>query len=74
MRIDTLIAWTSAKLQECNSEVTQEDDQRRSIVHQILQTGTDFLRRIIVPVGGQGGVSLSYVCLHCHRCPLLEDM
>ena len=33
---------------------------------------TDFLRRIIVPVAGQGGVTLWYVCPHCHRFPI-ED-
>ena len=32
----------------------------------------DFLRRIVVPVEAQGGVTLSYVCPHCHRFPL-ED-
>ena len=30
-----LSAWTSAKLQECCSEVKQEDDERKSIVQQI---------------------------------------
>ena len=54
---------TSAKLQECYSEVTQEDDERKSIVQQILHRSRDFLRRIIVPVQGQGGVTLSSVCL-----------
>ena len=43
---------TSAKLQECYSEVTQEDDERKSIVQQILHRSRDFLRRIIVPVQG----------------------
>ena len=27
---------------------------------------TDYLRRIIAPAGGQGGVTLSYVCPHCN--------
>ena len=66
-------AWTSAKLQECSNEVKQDDDEPKSIVQQILQKGTDFVRRIIVPVEGQEmAVTLSYVCPECHRC-LLED-
>ena len=41
-------------------------------MQQVLQKRTDFWERIIVPVGGQGGVTLSFVCPHCHRHPL-ED-
>ena len=65
-------AWTSVKVQECNHEVRQQDDQRKSMVQQILQKSADFRRRIIAPVGGQGGggVTLSYVCPYvCHRFP-----
>ena len=39
----------------------------RSVVQQNLHKSTDFLRWIVVPVGGQGGVMLSYVCPHCRR-------
>ena len=67
MNSDTLNAWTSEKLRECYSEVAQEDEQRKSIVQLILQKSTHFLRRIFVPVEGQGGVTVSYVCPHCHR-------
>ena len=63
-RVMSSIPWTMA--------AKQDDDQRKSIVQQIMQKSTDFLRRIIVLVEGQGGVTLSYVCLHCHRVPL-ED-
>ena len=59
-----------AKLTESYCKARQEDDQRKSIVQNVKQKGTDFLRRIIVPVEGQGGVMLSYVCPHCHRLPL----
>ena len=51
------------------SDKLNADGDRRSIAHQILPKSTDVLRRIIVPVGGQGGVTLSYVCPHCHRFP-----
>ena len=37
-----------------------------------LRKSTDFVKRIIVLVGGQGVVTLSHVCPHCHRFPL-ED-
>ena len=67
---DKLNAWSSANLRECCSDVEQEDEERKSIVQLILQKSADFLRRIIVPVEGQGGVILSHVCPHCHRCPL----
>ena len=63
-------AWTRVKIQECHNEVKQEDDERKSVVQHILQRSTDFLRRIIVPGGGHGGVPLSYVCPQCHRFPL----
>ena len=44
-----LDAWTRVKIQECYHEVRQEGDQRRSIVQQVMQKSSDFLRRIIVP-------------------------
>ena len=44
----------------------------KSVVQKILQKSTNFLRRVVVPVEGQGGVTLSYVCPQCHRYPL-ED-
>ena len=33
---------------------------------------TDYLRRIIAPAGGQGSVTLSYLCPHCNSFPV-ED-
>ena len=72
LKSNDLNAWTRVKIQECFHEVRLEDDQRKSMVQQILQKSTDFLWRIIAPVGGQGGVTLSYVYPHCHRFPI-ED-
>ena len=66
---DRLNAWTGTMLRECHSEVEQDDEEWKSIVQQFLHMSTDFLRRIIVPVDGQGGVTPSYVCPHCHRYP-----
>ena len=42
-------SWTRAKLQECYHEVRQDDDQRKSIVQQIMWKSTNILRRKIVP-------------------------
>ena len=72
---DRLNAWTSAKLRECYSEVEQEDEERKSTVQQILQKSTDFPEadhrssRMAARVH-----TLSYVCLHWHRCPLEDRM
>ena len=44
----------------------QDDDLCKSIVQQILQKSTE-MRRIIVPIEGQGGVTLSRVSPQCHR-------
>ena len=44
--------------------------QRKSIAKEVMLRSMDFLRRIIALVRGQGGVTLSYVCFHCHRFPL----
>ena len=46
--------WASVKVRECYNEVEQEDERRQSIVLDILQKSTDLLRRIIVPIAGQG--------------------
>ena len=68
MDSDELSHWMMAKLKESCYQAKQDDDQRKIIVQHIMQKGTDFLRRIIVPVVGQ----LSHVRGHCHRFPL-ED-
>ena len=64
--------WASAKVGEYYSEVELEDEGRVSIAQDILCKSTDFLREIIGPSYGVGGVTLPSVCLHCHRFPL-ED-
>ena len=47
-----------------------DDIGRLSITQKILRKRTDFLRRIIAPVDGMGGVILSNVCPHCICFPL----
>ena len=43
-----------------------------SIVQKIMLKSTDYLRRIIAPVGGQGGVTMSFLCPNCNSF-LLEE-
>ena len=45
-----------------------------SIVEGIMHKSTDFLRRIIAPVGGQGGVTMSYRCPNCNSFPLEDNV
>ena len=66
MQSDELIPWMVAKLKESNCQAKQKDGQRMNIVQRSMQKSTE---RIIVPVEGQGEVTLSFVCPHCHRYP-----
>ena len=58
--------------QEAVGKVAKDEARRLSIVQTILLRSTHYLRRIIAPTGGQGGVTLSYLCPHCNSFPL-ED-
>ena len=62
---------TKKKLQEKDESLRmglRQDKMRRSV----MLRSTDFLRRIIAPVGGQGGVTMSYLCPHCNGFPREE--
>ena len=52
--------------------VAQDEARKVSIVQEIMIRSTDYLRRIITPVGGHGGVTMSYLCSNCNSFPL-ED-
>ena len=65
-----LCEWTIERLQEAYDKVALEDIGRLSIAEDILRKSMDFLRRIIAPVDGMGGVTLSHVCPHCSCFPL----
>ena len=58
--------WTEAY----DKVAAMEDIGRLSIVQDILRKSTGVLRRIIAPVDGMGGVTLSYACPHCSCFPL----
>ena len=45
--------WMMVKLKESCYQAKQDDDQRKSIVQQIMQKCTDFQRWTIVPVERQ---------------------
>ena len=52
--------------------VAQDEEEKVSIVEEIMLRSTDCLWRIIAPVGAQGGVTMSYLCPHCNSFPLEE--
>ena len=59
-------------VRQAHEKVVKEEAGRLGIVREILRKSTGFLRRSIAPVGGRGGVTLSYVCPHYNSFPL-ED-
>ena len=64
--------WAFDRIEEAFDLVALDEAEKKSIVQEIMLRSTDYLRRIIAPVGGQGGVSMSYLCPHCNSF-LLED-
>ena len=66
-----LCEWTFERLQEACDKVAMEDIGRSSVALEIFfKKNTDFLTRIIAPMLGMGGVTLSSVCPHCSCFPL----
>ena len=62
--------WTFGRIREAFKRVARDEAEILSIVQRNMLKSTDFLRRIIAPAGGQGGVTLSYSCSHCNCFPL----
>ena len=58
--------WAFDRLKEAFEKVAQDEAEKVSIVQEIMLRSTDYLRHIIAPVGGQGGVTMSYFCPHCN--------
>ena len=54
--------------------MAKDEAGRLNVVSGIILKSTDFLRRIIAPAGGQGGVTLSYLCPNCNSFPLEDCM
>ena len=51
--------WTLEQIREAYEKVAKEESGRLGIEQENLRKSTDFLRRIIAPVGGRRGVTLS---------------
>ena len=66
------LEWAFDRIKEASEFVAQDEAEKMSVVQEIMLRSTDCLRRIIAPVGGQGGVTMSYLCPHCSSFPL-ED-
>ena len=64
--------WAFDRIKEAFEKVAQDEIEKVSIVQEIMLGSTDYLRRIVARVGGQGGVTMSYLCPHCNSFPL-ED-
>ena len=64
--------WVFERIREAFGKVAKDEAGRMRIVQGIMLKSTDFLRRIIAPPGGQGGVTMSYLCPKCNSF-LLED-
>ena len=66
--------WAFDRIKEAFELVAQDETEKMSIVQEIMLRSTDYLRRIIAPVGGQGGVTMSYLCPNCNSLPLRKMM
>ena len=64
--------WAFDRIQEAFENVAKDEARKLSTMQEIMTISTDYLRRIIAPVGGQGGVTMSYLCPHCNSFPI-ED-
>ena len=58
--------WAFDRTKEAFEQVAQDEAGKLSIVEEIMIRSTDYPRRIIAPVGGQGGVTMSYLCPQCN--------
>ena len=63
--------WAFERIKEAFEVAAQGETEKVSIMQEIMLS-TDCLRRIIAPVGGKGGVTMSYLCPNCNIFPL-ED-
>ena len=53
--------WSFEKIKEAFEVVARDEERMVSIVQEIMFKSADYLRRIIAPVGGQGGVTMSFL-------------
>ena len=62
--------WAIDRMKEA-FDLAAKEAEKMSIAQEIMLKSTDYLRRIIAPFGGQGGVTMSSLCPNCN-CFLLE--
>ena len=58
--------WAFERIREAFEKVAKDEAGILNIVQGIVLQSTDFLQRIIAPAGGQGGVTMSYLCPNCN--------
>ena len=61
--------WAFERIREACEKVAGDEAGRLNIVEGSKLRSTEFLRRIIAPAGGQGGVTMSYLCPKCNSFP-----
>ena len=66
--------WAFDRIKEAREQAAQDEAEKVSIAEEAMLRSTDHLRRIIAPVGGQGGVTMSYLCPHCNSFPLEDNV
>ena len=64
--------WGFDRIKEAFDLVAKDGAEKMSIVQEIMLKSTDHVRQIIAPVGGQGSVTMSYLCPNCNSFTL-ED-
>ena len=64
--------WAFDRIKEAFEWEAQDKSEKMNIMQEIMLRSMDYLRRTIAPVGGQGGVTMSYLCPNCNSFSL-ED-
>ena len=64
--------WAFERIRETFGKVAKDEAGSLNIVQGTMLRSTDFVRRIIASAGGQGGVTLSYLCPQCNSFPLKD--
>ena len=52
------------RMKEAFEQVAKDEARKLSTVQEIMIISRDYLRRIVAPAEGQGGVTMSYFCPH----------
>ena len=66
--------WAFDRIQEAFEQVAKDEARKLSTVQEIVSRSTDYFRRITAAAGGEGGVTMSYLCPNCKSFPLEDYM